>query len=634
MPAPNGTSKPQLSEEGEQLFRVIRSIRHDMQSQNRNFQTILTNHSKEAADKMSQDLLEVQGVLKNLPESVAASTSKAVEACLLEHSFSLGRQVGTVTASLDNPAAVGVFAACRRPEDPRDIQVPGEVPNLLVPGQIPDSSSDDEHYATVPGDASESDQERGVDKEERSTRQSDSQLLNAAFSRTTVKTQRSKFLDEQLNDAAEQQSRGKSLKKIITRLKRAQSLSAPPVEAILPPRRVARRIVSHPRFEVVVSVIMLLCGLQIGAEADHVMVTGELDNKYFEAIGLTFNILFTVELILRLSSDGWFYFSLHNASIGWNVLDFVLVFVSWVSQLLEQFTALSGGNQESNGMSVELLRMLRLLRIVKVMRIIRVVRFFSELRVMINGILGSSKSLLWALLLLMLIIYLFGVTLMQIVTSLKGPRSTLDPILAQCFGSMGSTMMTLYKAISGGFDWNDCASPLYEIHPVLELIFSAYVFLTLFCVLNIITGIFVDNAKALKQMDEDAMFQESLAARRRWVADIASVFNAVDDAGMGNFTFEVFTTKLQDIRVQTLFRNLGINLDVTTPEELWELFDIDDSGAIDADEFAYGVKQFNGFARSIDLYKSRKDVRALQKRMELVLKTATDTATRRKSKGK
>eukprot|EP00913_Durusdinium_trenchii_P019211 g18054.t1 len=60
------------------------------------------------------------------------------------------------------------------------------------------------------------------------------------------------------------------------------------------------------------------------------------------------------------------------------------------------------------------LKILRMVRLARILRIVRVVRFFSELRVMVNGVIGSAKSLCWALLLLVLVNFLFGVLFMQL----------------------------------------------------------------------------------------------------------------------------------------------------------------------------------------------------------------------------
>ena len=55
-----------------------------------------------------------------------------------------------------------------------------------------------------------------------------------------------------------------------------------------------------------------------------------------------------------------------------------------------------------------ILRVLKLLKLARTLRIIRVFRFFFELRVMITLMLGSLKAIFWAVLILMLVIYIFG----------------------------------------------------------------------------------------------------------------------------------------------------------------------------------------------------------------------------------
>eukprot|EP00438_Fugacium_kawagutii_P020453 Skav206758 [mRNA] locus=scaffold167:241723:246797:- [translate_table: standard] len=124
------------------------------------------------------------------------------------------------------------------------------------------------------------------------------------------------------------------------------------------------------------------------------------------------------------------------------------------------------------------------MRLVRVARIIRMLRFFSELRVMVNGsIMGSAKPLLWAFVFLLILMFIVGVTFMQLAAN----------YISQDWGSV----MTLYMAISGGIDWQDCVLPLQVVSPVMEYMFATYVFFTLFCCLNIVSA------------DEDAMYLEA-----------------------------------------------------------------------------------------------------------------------------
>lgn len=386
----------------------------------------------------------------------------------------------------------------------------------------------------------------------------------------------------------------------------------------------------HARFEPACAVLMMFCALGIGAEAHHSMqpnAEAEKDLQFvFRCIDLTFNGFFTLELIIRFFADGLYFVSCSNSAVRWNYMDISLVSTAWLQEVVEVINALTATEDGEGGISISSLRLLRMLRLVRVARILRVVRFFSELRVMVNGILGSAKSLLWAFLLLVLVMFTVGVGLMQFAAMyLNGEKVNPETAegLRQYYGSMLRTLLTLYMAISGGIDWQDAVIPLREISIFLELLFVGYAFFTIFCCLNIVTGIFVDNAKILKQADEEAMFQEALAERRRWITEVAELFNKVNEgeegSGSGEFTFEQFKLKMRDIRVQTIFRKLGINTDTTSPEELWEILDTDASGQIDQEEFANGIKHFHGDAKNIDLYRLRRDGERLNGKLQAKL---------------
>ncbi|CAE7174007.1 Scn2a [Symbiodinium necroappetens] len=122
---------------------------------------------------------------------------------------------------------------------------------------------------------------------------------------------------------------------------------------------------------------------------------------------LTFTVLFTLELLLRLRTEGRGMFSCHNPDIKWNVMDTVLVMLGILDEVMTRtFAAMRDAhNSQLSG----------LLRLVRVARVLRVLRFFSDLRVMIMGVLSSLKALMWALILLFFIIYITAVCILQFV---------------------------------------------------------------------------------------------------------------------------------------------------------------------------------------------------------------------------
>merc|ERR1719482_1510829 len=95
------------------------------------------------------------------------------------------------------------------------------------------------------------------------------------------------------------------------------------------------------------------------------------------------------------------------------------------------------------------------------------------------------------------------------------------------------TIKTLFRSITGGIDWIDAAQPLRQVSEVLEYAFMIYIAFGLLCVLNVITGVFVENANSITREDEESVLLEVLEDKKRWIDDVArlmeDVFNEVDD---------------------------------------------------------------------------------------------------------
>lgn len=101
---------------------------------------------------------------------------------------------------------------------------------------------------------------------------------------------------------------------------------------------------------------------------------------------------------------------------------------------------------------------------------------------------------------------------------------------------------------------------------------------------------------------------------------MAELFSKISENNEGRLAREDFVHHLNHSdRIATCFHKLGINTETTNTDELWQLFDFGESGSIDQDEFAIGIKQFHGQARSIDLYKLRKEMREVAKSVKKIV---------------
>mmetsp|Transcript_2374 Transcript_2374/g.4309 ORF Transcript_2374/g.4309 Transcript_2374/m.4309 type:complete len:607 (-) Transcript_2374:155-1975(-) len=381
----------------------------------------------------------------------------------------------------------------------------------------------------------------------------------------------------------------------------------------LPTLRFVEKIVENSLFEMISCAFIVINAIMIGAEIEwEIQNPGQILATGFRAMNIVFVVVFTVEWILRVLAQGLAFFSHKQEGAAWNMLDTALV----LSSLVEEIVGGAGGAPDMGGM-----RMFRALRLARSLRIIRVVQAFRNLRVMMRGIVNSLGSLVWAGGLLVSIMYMVTICLLQLVSE-EITKKTLDAssgVLSSTnyddmkthFGSLFTTIYTLYLSILGGLDWRDAASPLIALSPVSGGVFMAYIAFACLCVLNIITGVFVENANRLTT--QEMMLMEQMESRRAWLQEVADLFNDFDMDGSGNLIDLEFSSKLEDIRIKARFEKLGVPVDSTNSERLFELLDFDGDGRIDIDEFTEAMQSMKGQARSIDIAKIHSDTRQLRK---------------------
>ncbi|CAJ1346989.1 unnamed protein product [Effrenium voratum] len=231
--------------------------------------------------------------------------------------------------------------------------------------------------------------------------------------------------------------------------------------------------------EALAAVLILTNAVLFGIQADHVVKNPGSEPTFFATANFVFTVLFTLELSVRVFREGKFLFSCYNPDIKWNIMDAILVAFGLFEEILTRsFSVTSAPNMSSA-------RILRLLRLVRVARVLRVLRFFSDLRVMILGVLSSLKALMWALILLFFIIYIASVCILQFVGEhLKEnpqdlPSGPLEFAGLSPFSSLATSCFTLFLTISGGISWGELAPPLMAVNPLLTPVLTLYVALAM-----------------------------------------------------------------------------------------------------------------------------------------------------------
>jgi len=397
-------------------------------------------------------------------------------------------------------------------------------------------------------------------------------------------------------------------------------------------QRWANTIVDNPRFELGVAFLIFLNALILGIEADlAVQDVSPEPAPWSIVVEAFFAIAFSFELVLHALDQGKSYFHPYNKMVGWNFFDTCVVALSWVDLVLAVTEA-----------SFSSLRMLRIIKMTRLLRIVRVMRYCRELREMVHGILASLKPLFWCLILLLLVWFSLGIWILQIEHQFMLDYPALNHSeLLKFYGSMMKTIYTLFTTITGGKDWYDAAALLGDMSPVMPVIFSVYIAFAVLCVLNIVTGVFVEHSKAITAADAEHRVLEEVTMREKRSADMKKVFVMAtqifqsdlerntfseEDEKRTSLTEEQFVAFCEDTSCQAYFRSIGLLVEGASAVNLFRFIDCDNDGCVTQEEFVTQCNLLQGTARQLDVTLLQYEVKQVLKLSHMLLDQVVATS--------
>jgi hypothetical protein len=349
----------------------------------------------------------------------------------------------------------------------------------------------------------------------------------------------------------------------------------------------------------------------------------------FRPIDLTFTIVFTIELLAKIYVQRWDFLKRRivvkdkvkdNPDFNWNAFDSMIVSLSLLDEIISLLESVLGG--AAGGLPLKQIKMLRLLRVVRVMRILRTIRFVRDLRVMLGGILSSAKSISWALLIVIAMQYVLAIIVQNFIKmSLEANAGIAVPpdnedgtrpfdrefFLDEANGytKVDDIIWYLFLGMSGGADWGDWVTPLTKMSLGYEwlfrVMFMTYMAFTLFCKLNILTGVFVENANKLVSKDEDSMLMNELEQKAKFMESIHKCFVEMDVNGTHTIDADEFVAIVHDERMQALFKRMGVDVTPETAQGFFTMLDFDGDGQLSEEEFRSGITRLSGVAKSFDM---------------------------------
>mmetsp|Transcript_30190 Transcript_30190/g.65988 ORF Transcript_30190/g.65988 Transcript_30190/m.65988 type:complete len:614 (-) Transcript_30190:83-1924(-) len=375
-------------------------------------------------------------------------------------------------------------------------------------------------------------------------------------------------------------------------------------QAAKPFRHWMRTIVRTNSFELFFAMAILLNSAMIGIEVDYSSKNPNTTaTMFFYICQVLFTLVFTVEFLCRVIADGMTYYFCSKDWM-WNWFDACILSACIFETVV--LTIETKSEEMSNMDNLSVIRMLRITRILRTFRATRAIRVVSALRTLVFSIIHTLKSLVWAMALLVMDMYLYGIVFTEAAADYIGRGGgKYEEAMDEFWGDLLTSIFTLFKSICGGLSWHEAVRPLGDAHALLVILFATYVAFTYFAVLNVVTGFFCHSAIETAERDPDMIAHRLMERRQDYAEKLRKLFRSVDEDGSGAITVEELEKLLTDRSLQANFEALG--LDTQDAWTLFKLFDKDRTNSIEVEEFVEGCIRLRGSAKGIDIAKLTDD---------------------------
>mmetsp|Transcript_12225 Transcript_12225/g.22603 ORF Transcript_12225/g.22603 Transcript_12225/m.22603 type:complete len:475 (-) Transcript_12225:44-1468(-) len=345
-----------------------------------------------------------------------------------------------------------------------------------------------------------------------------------------------------------------------------------------------KHMASQPRFNIVITILILAHAIVIATEVDWGGGSKMEDRVGFFLTDLFFSAVFLGEMLIRQAQLGWDYFV-----DAWNVFDYVLV-VFTCAGLVKSL--------EDDNSYMQLVGGLRIVRYIRIVRSIRGPRIFRELYMIMQGLLHALATLAWVMLLLFIVVYCFGVMLTTFVGQSERAHEHLR-YWEQYAGTVWRSMWTTIQIVT--FDqWaSDIARPMNEVSPGIFLLIIGVIAICTFGILNVMVSVMVQQVLSIAKENNDKVDSVLEKNDRMILRSMVDDFKDCDGGAKDELDIVEFRRLLQTQSFAYKLRLLGVQIDEA--EHLFELMDADDSGTLSPEEFINGLQKLKGNAKGQDL---------------------------------
>merc|ERR1719331_2228675 len=281
----------------------------------------------------------------------------------------------------------------------------------------------------------------------------------------------------------------------------------------------------------------------------------DLGQEKFIVFEHIFGIFFTGEMLLRISQLG----CLAYLSKGSNCFDCLLVctgdFDLWVSPFLTP----AGGKSKGSSSA----KFMKLLRMFRVMRIVRLFKMFHELQIIMEAFIKALHTVMWV-------------------------------------GTIGNSMRTLFIIITLA-EWDQIALIVSKhVNGFLVFVLAiAYITLTAFTMVSLITGIISEELVGAQREDEVHKLQQIEKGKAELAESVKNLLQGFDADGSGELSEDEVKRALDNTDLKLMERLQALDISMEMDEFLsliGRLKEACGSEDIPIDDIAQALKHLSGTA--------------------------------------
>mmetsp|Transcript_156474 Transcript_156474/g.276394 ORF Transcript_156474/g.276394 Transcript_156474/m.276394 type:complete len:559 (-) Transcript_156474:302-1978(-) len=317
--------------------------------------------------------------------------------------------------------------------------------------------------------------------------------------------------------------------------------------------------------------------------------------EVFFALNIGFNVLFSIELILRIAADRFGAFHL-----GWVWFDAFIVGSSIIDLL---------GSLPINPIMMRVLRLVRLLRLLKILKTMEI---FHTLFLLIKAVEASWKAAIWSFLLLLSIQLVGGLFLCQALSDFLDDRSK-DPdaqrIIYEYFGTFSKTMFTMFEISMA--NWVPVSRALIDhVGNFYSIIIILYRCLFCSAVVKVIAAVFITETYRVLNHDDDLSLMKHWQEKKVFNHKVNKMLKSISHFHSGKLRQRDVEMLLEDEEVADLLAPLGIE-----GQDLLTLFWLleDGSGEVAAESLLAKLGSFKSPSAKLEVVAALKVLHALQK---------------------